>query len=105
MKIIKRKYVRYFLLLTLTFGFANCASKKNKTTPKIVVTEKKSNDKISEKNILYLVDGKEVSSEYIKNLSTDKIKSVTVIKGEKDIKKYTNKEYEGVIIIELKKLL
>ena len=97
MKIIKRKYLRYFLLLTLTFGLTNCASKKTTTTPKVVVTKKKSNDKISEKNILYLVDGKEVSSEYIK-------KSVTVIKGEKDIKKYTDKKYEGVIIIELKKL-
>lgn len=104
MKIIKRKYLRYFLLLTLTFGFTNCASKKTTTTPKVVVTKKKSNDKISEKNILYLVDGKEVSSEYIKKLNTNKIKSVTVIKGEKDIKKYTDKKYEGVIIIELKKL-
>ena len=105
MIILKRKYFIYFLLLAFTFGFTNCASKKNTTTPIIVATENKTNDKISEKNILYLVEGKEVSSEYIKKLSTTKIKSITVIKGKEDIKKYTNKKYDGVVIIELKKLL
>lgn len=51
---------------------------------------------------LILVNGKEVSAEEMKNLDTDTIKSMNVIKNENATKKYGDKGKNGVIEITLK---
>lgn len=103
MKVLKRNYLKYLFLVLLAFGINNCVSKKKVATEdgKIIVKSKTEN--IEDKNILYLVNGKEVDSEFIKTLSPQYIESVTVIKGAKDVEKYTDKKYDGIIIIKMKK--
>jgi hypothetical protein len=54
-------------------------------------------------NVLYLVDGKEIPAASLEKIAPEKIKSVSVIKEEKKVLKYTDKKYDGVILIELKK--
>ncbi len=54
------------------------------------------------KDAVYIVDGKEVKSKKIKDLDTDKITSVSVVKGEAAIKKYGKKGKDGVIEISTK---
>ncbi|MGB0879402.1 MAG: hypothetical protein ACPGTO_02420 [Polaribacter sp.] len=88
MKTFTRKYIKILVVLLLTFGLQNCATKKNR---------------ISDKNILYLFDGKEVSANFIKKLNSSHIEKITVLKGNKEVAKYTDKKYDGVIIIEKKK--
>ncbi len=101
MALFKKNYSLYVLLLFFALSLTNCAAKK-----KIVIQQKttEKTDKISDKNILYLIDGKEISSKDIHKINTNNIHSITVIKGKKDIKKYTDKYYDGVVIITMKKL-
>jgi hypothetical protein len=56
-----------------------------------------------ENNILYLLDGKEIAPEDLNEIPPAEIKSVAVFKGAKEISKYTDKKYDGVILIEIKK--
>ena len=44
-----------------------------------------------------------VSGKAIEKMDTNAIKTITVIKGKENVIKYTKKEYDGVIIIEMKK--
>lgn len=54
-------------------------------------------------DILYIVDGvKYTDEEFIKTIDPDNIESMNVVKGE-DVRKYSNGDYEGVIIITSKK--
>ncbi len=57
--------------------------------------------KISD-DALYLIDGKVVSHDLIKNLNPDHIESVEVIKGESAIEKYGTKGKNGVIYVKMK---
>jgi hypothetical protein len=103
MKLIKTNLILYFLFFTFTFSLNSCASKKNAKTSKKATINKTKDGHISKKNLLYLINGKEVTAEYINTIATDHIESITVIKGEKDVAKYTDKKYDGVIIIKMKK--
>jgi hypothetical protein len=103
MKKIKPIYLVQLLLLLFVFGIQSCASKKNSIIINKKVVTKKYKSNPSNKNILYLLDGKEVSQTYIENIKPGNIESMNVIKGEKEIAKYTDKKYNGVIIIKLKK--
>jgi len=103
MRNLKTNITFYFILSFLALSFTNCASKSKAVTTKKETIKINSKESLSDKNILYLVDGKEFSAKDINSLSVNKIHSVTVIKGKKDIKKYTDKNYDGVIIIVLKK--
>lgn len=103
MRNLKTKVIFYFILSFLTLTFTNCASKSKAVTTKKETIKINAKDSINDKNILYLVDGKEFPAKDINSLSVNKIHSVTVIKGKEDIKKYTDKKYDGVIIIVLKK--
>ncbi len=58
---------------------------------------------LDESKIFILVDGKEFPKEDLEKISPNDIESVTVIKNKEEIKKYTSKEYDGVIIIVMKK--
>lgn len=104
MKHFKEHYFSYLLLMSITLSLGSCATKKKTIVVNKEVVSKKHNYNKSAKNILYIVDGKEVDETFIKTISTDKIESVTVIKDKKEVIKYTDKEYEGIIIIKMKKL-
>jgi len=57
----------------------------------------------SENKILFIVDGKQISQSESDMLVPENIESLEVIKEKKGIKKYTKKNYDGVVIIKLKK--
>lgn len=102
MKHFIKHYFLYFLAITFTFFLESCASKKQKITINKEVITKEYKDNSSSKNILYIIDGKEVSESFMQKLDTSKIKSMTVFKGEKEVSKYTDKKYDGVIVIKMK---
>ncbi len=51
---------------------------------------------------LYIVDGKKISREELNKLSTDQIKSVTVLKGKMAVEKYGDEAKDGVLLISTK---
>ena len=79
----------------------NCAS-KNKTII-IKKADIENSNTTSSKNIFYIIDGKEVSANFIKTITPNNIESLTVIKDKKKVAKYTAKKVDGVIIIKMKK--
>ncbi|MDP3312986.1 M56 family metallopeptidase [Lutibacter sp.] len=54
-------------------------------------------------NALYIIDGKESTTEEFKKISNESIESIDVLKGPKAIEKYGEKAKNGVIIILTKK--
>ncbi len=58
---------------------------------------------ISESKALLLVDGKETPFEKMETIKPNDIETITVIKDKKGILKYTTENYDGVIIIVMKK--
>ncbi|WP_283636848.1 hypothetical protein [Aquaticitalea lipolytica] len=57
----------------------------------------------SDSNVLFLVDGKEIPKEDLEKINPNDIHTITVIKDKEEQRKYTNKEYDGVVIIIMKK--
>ncbi len=57
----------------------------------------------STKEPLYIVNDKVASKDVLKSIAPDEIASIDVIKNKDEIRKYTSKNYDGVIIITLKK--
>lgn len=55
------------------------------------------------KDVLYIIDGKEMESGSIKDVDPNSIKMVSVLKGENAVKKYGDKGKNGVIEITTKK--
>ncbi|WP_299158348.1 hypothetical protein [uncultured Tenacibaculum sp.] len=66
-------------------------------------TPKESDIEISRGIVLFFINEKEVSENELKKLSPDSIQNVQVIKSKDEIKKHTDKECDGIIIIKLKK--
>lgn len=58
---------------------------------------------ISEGKVLFLLNEKPITQAELEKINPDKIESVKVIKNKKEIAEYTSDEYDGVIIIEMKK--
>ena len=54
------------------------------------------------KNPIYIVDGKITAAENFKNIETNDIESISVLKGKSAIKLYGNKGKNGVILIKMK---
>lgn len=54
-------------------------------------------------NVIYIVDDKKVSKAEVNKLSPEEIESLSVLKGKDEVKKYSNDDYDGVIIITTKK--
>ncbi len=52
--------------------------------------------------VLYILNGKEISNEEMKNISSEDIRKIDVIKGDKAVKLYGEKARNGVIILTLK---
>ena len=57
----------------------------------------------TDKNPLFILDGKEVTKEKFEELKPDSIESINVLKGESAIEKYGDKGKDGVIIVKTKK--
>jgi hypothetical protein len=55
------------------------------------------------KDVLYVIDGKEMESGSMKDVDPNTIKSINVLKGENAVKKYGDKGKNGVIEITTKK--
>jgi hypothetical protein len=77
------------------------------TTKKDLKTKEKQDDNNSstyhESNILFLVDGKEITKKFVESLNPDDIESVDVIKGKKASKEiYPDKNYDGIIHVKMK---
>jgi len=53
-------------------------------------------------NVLYIIDGKPSDKSQLEKIDPEQIEKIDVIKGKESIKKYTDKEYDGVIIITTK---
>ncbi|HLP72267.1 MAG TPA: M56 family metallopeptidase [Bacteroidales bacterium] len=53
--------------------------------------------------ILYILDEREISEDDLKSIPPENIESVSVLKHDAGIKKYTTKDYDGVIIVTSKK--
>lgn len=69
----------------------------------MILTKKPTSfDKLA-KDTLFLVDGEEVSEAYLKEIDPDHIESVTVVKKPEEIKKYTDKDYRGIVSVKMKK--
>ncbi|WP_335973327.1 hypothetical protein [Gaetbulibacter jejuensis] len=58
---------------------------------------------LEESNVIIFIDGKEFPKDKLDDINPDDIQSVTVIKDKQNIKKYTDKDCDGVILIEMKK--
>lgn len=56
-------------------------------------------DSVASQNILYIVDGAEVPNVNIQDINSESVESMTVVKDKDKMKKYTAKDYDGIIII------
>jgi TonB-dependent SusC/RagA subfamily outer membrane receptor len=79
----------------------NAADEKGKKVYTIVRTEKNATE--LPKDVLYIMDGKEISEKDMKNLSPNMIQSINVLKGESAKALYGEKGKNGVIEIKTKK--
>lgn len=59
--------------------------------------------KLDAEKTLILVDGKAITNEELRQITPDKIESVSVIKGDKGVAQYGEKAKNGVIIVTTKK--
>ena len=96
MLFFKMRFFRLLLCTFLTLSFLQCDSKK--------ITLNSKNVRVQKQNILCILDGKEILQENLRKINPDNIKSIDVIKNAEGIKKYTQKKYDGVVVIYLKKI-
>jgi hypothetical protein len=79
--------------------FQQCTTKKH---PVFNSKNVEQNEQLNTK-ILYLIDGKEITKEFLKTIEPSNIKSMYVLKGKKEISRHTHQKVAGIIIIKLKK--
>jgi len=78
--------------------------KKSDKTPSTDSIKKSKDQKIlQETKVIYLLEGKEVTSAEFKGLKPETVKSVSVIRDKKEMSKYTSKNCDGLVVVELKK--
>ena len=65
--------------------------------------QEKAAKSISDSKVLFLLNDKPITRAELEKINHDTIESVDVIKDKKEIAKYTTDEYDGVVIIKLKK--
>ena len=65
--------------------------------------QEKAAKSISDSKVLFLINDKPITQAELEKINPDTIESVDVIKDKKEIAKYTTDEYDGVVIIKLKK--
>jgi len=77
----------------------NCSQKKEL----IFNSNNVRNTNQSTTEILYFIDKKEVSKDFLDRINPTNIQSVNVVKTAEEILRHTNKKVAGIIIIKLKK--
>lgn len=87
-----------YFLFTL-FGFAQNDSVKVVKREKLNTFSKVAK---SNKDPMYIVDGKLIDIEYLSKIDPNNIKSMTVLKGEKAVSQFGQSAVNGVILIETK---
>ena len=100
MVFFKMIFFRILLCIFFMCSFSYCVPKKtnNKKSP---LNSK--NVQVQKQNILYLLDGKEILQNTLKKINPNDIKSIDLIKNTAGIKKYSQKKYDGVVVMYLKK--
>lgn len=58
---------------------------------------------ISDSKVLFILNEKPIAQSELEKINPDNIESVTVIKDQKEMVKYTSDKYDGVVIIKMKK--
>lgn len=104
----KNKYFLFLISFLLTTVFFQCNSKKEIAYKNFTYNENytsKTNPERKKSNVLYLLNGKEISSDIMKEIDPESIASINVIKDTEGIKKYTQEKYDGIILIHLKKTI
>jgi hypothetical protein len=77
----------------------NCSQKKEL----IFNSNNVRNANQSTEKILYFIDKKEVSKDFLDRINPTNIQSVNVLKTAEEMLGFTNKKVAGIIIIQLKK--
>jgi len=77
----------------------NCSQKKEL----IFNSNNVRNTNQSTEKILYFIDKKEVSKDFLDRINPTNIQSVNVLKTAEEMLGFTNKKVAGIIIIQLKK--
>ena len=65
--------------------------------------EEKAVKTISESKVLILLNGKKITETELEKINPDEVESVNVIKDKEEIAKYTSDQYDGILIIKLKR--
>ncbi len=103
----KKNSVKHFkhMFLSLLFVsmtmcmFQNCSQKKEL----IFNTNNVRNANQTTEKILYFINKKEVSKDFLDRINPTNIQSVNVVKTAEEMLRFTNKKVAGIIIIKLKK--
>lgn len=92
---------RIFFAAMMLLLFMGCSSPKRMTQ----TADSNTQEQTSKENdqILILVDGNSVTQAQLEQIDPERVKTITVIKERAKVAQYTNEEYDGVILIELKK--
>jgi hypothetical protein len=77
----------------------------------LLVLTKKSQERLQEKSaksiddskVLFLIGDKQITQEELQKIDPMDIESIDVIKEKESVKKYTSEDYDGVVIITMKK--
>lgn len=106
----KNNYFLFSLTMLLTTVFFQCSPSKTVFYEQASsnnqfkhITYNSENVKNKKSTILYLCDGKEISEATLNTMHPADIQSMEVIKDPEKMKKHTNKAYDGIILIHLKK--
>ncbi|HNP78705.1 MAG: hypothetical protein U0289_07055 [Cyclobacteriaceae bacterium] len=94
------------LLFCTSLLLSACSSQKqlvNQSAPNNTPATVNTNASPEERNVLYIVDGKPVSKVDSDKIDPNDILSVEVFKSKDEVKKYTTENYDGVVVIRLKK--
>ncbi len=96
------------ILITTKKGHSNNKSINNKNLDDVIAIATTPTNKISlntkdGKEPLYIVDGKEITKKEFDKISSEKVKSIDILKDEQSTKKYGDKGKNGVVLITTKK--
>lgn len=96
-----------FFFFFISSLLISCSSKREvvSNNPKQIEVNKpeKASKAFVDHNVLFIVDGKELTNSNLKSIDPNTIESINVIKNKLEIRNYTYKDYDGVIVIKLKK--
>lgn len=102
MNFFKRFFRNCCLVFIISSSLQKCAPKKDIVINSKNVIATKNNGIPSGKKIIYMIDNKEVTEDFLMKIKKSEIESINVVKEKKEILKYTPKKVEGILIIKMK---